>query len=234
MSNIIDHKKLAISRLASQFTESTNLIAYIRALLVEADTLESVFQDILNKRFIDTAEGIQLDILGAIVGQPREFIGADLFGYFGFAVNPVSGSFGTLLDISLGERFRITGESITGIRILTDTEYRLFIRARIIRNSTRSTPEDIIGQIKFLFQAEQIIFQDGDTQYSVSIGKILTSEEKSVLLNTDIVAKTAGVKVNYITNYNFNNFFSFQNIPNGLGLGSISNPSLGGTFGTLI
>ena len=41
----IDHNSLAISRLATQFKESTNLINYIRALLVEANNLEEVFCD---------------------------------------------------------------------------------------------------------------------------------------------------------------------------------------------
>lgn len=234
MGATIDHKKQAVSRLAVQFSESTNFIDYITTLLTEADTLEEVFQSIIDERFIDTAIGVQLDVLGAIVGQPREFIGADIFGYFGFAVNPASGSFGSLLDPSLGERFRILGEPITGIRILTDDEYRLFIRSKIIANKTLSTPEDIIAQISFLFATEQVIFQDGDTEYTVSIGRVLSSEEKSVLFNTDIVPKTAGVRVNYIVNYDFNDFFGFQGVPSSLGFGSVLDLSLGGSFGSLI
>jgi len=234
MATTIDHKKQAVSRLAVQFSESTNFINYMITLLTEADTLEEVFQSIIDERFIDTAIGVQLDVLGAIVGQPREFIGADIFGYFGFAVNPASGSFGSVLDPSLGERFRVLGEPITGIRILTDTEYRLFIRAKIIANKTLSTPEDIIEQISFLFAADQVIFQDGDTEYSVAIGRVLSSEEKAVLFNTDIVPKTAGVRVNYTVNYDFENFFGFAGVPNSAGFGSVVDPNLGGAFGSLI
>ena len=230
----IDHKQIAISRLATQFKESTNLISYIKTLLIEANTLEDIFNSILNDRWIDTAVGIQLDILGVIVGQPREIIDSELYGYFGFAVNLESGSFGSLSDNSVGERFRANREPIFGKRILSDSEYRLWIRARIITNITSSTPEDIIQQIKFFINAEQIIFTDGDTEYSISISKILTEEEKATLLNSNIVPKTAGVKVNYITQYDFGSFFSFQGVPNSRGLGSINNPNLGGKFGKLI
>ena len=230
----IDHEALAVSRVATQFRESTNLISYLKALLLEANTLEQVFSDLIEKRWIDTAEGSQLDIIGSIVGQPRIIVGAELFGYFGFAVNLESGPFGSLYDPTLGDRFRSNSEPTVGNRILSDTEYRLFIRARISKNRTSSTPEDIIDQIKFIVGAGQVLFDDGDTEYSVSVGKVLSSEEKSVLINTDIVPKTVGVRINYITQYDFNNFFGFKGMPNSAGMGSLNDPQLGGQLGQLI
>lgn len=230
----IDHKELAISRLATQFRESTNLISYIRALLVEADNLEQVFCDLLEKRWIDTAEGVQLDILGSIVGQTREFIDAEIFDYFGFFDNSQAQSFGTVGDPSVGGRFRSVDEVTTGIRQLSDDEYRLFIRARIARNSTSSTPEDIIAQIRYIFGSPLVLFVDGDTKYEVSIGKRLTLNEKSILLDTDIIPKTAGIQASYVTEFDTNNFFGFQGVPNSAGLGSVNDADLGGKFGNLI
>lgn len=230
----IEHKELAISRLATQFRESTNLISYIRTLLLEADNLEQVFCDLLEKRWIDTAEGVQLDILGSIVGQSREFIDAEIFDYFGFAINPVSQSFGTVTNPSVGGRFKFVDEITTGLRQLTDDEYRFFIKARIIRNSTSSTPEDIISQIRFIFDSPLVLFVDGDTKYEVSIGKKLSLNEKSILLDTDIVPKTAGVNASYVTEFDSNDFFGFQGVPNSNGLGSVNNLNQGGKFGNLI
>lgn len=230
----IDHKSLAISRLATQFKESTNLINYIRSLLIEANNLEEVFCDLLEKRWIDTAEGVNLDILGSIVGQSREFIDAEIFDYFGFADNPQAQSFGSVVDASLGGRFKFVDEVTTGIRQLTDDEYRLFIKARISRNRTSSTPEDIIAQIRYIFNSPLVLFVDGDTKYEISIGRKLGLNEKSILLNTDIVPKTAGVQATYVTEFDSNNFFGFQGLPNSLGLGSVSNPSQGGKLGNLI
>lgn len=230
----IDHKALAISRLATQFKESTNLISYIRALLLEANDLEEVFCDLLDKRWIDTAEGVNLDILGSIVGQSREFIDAEIFDYFGFADNPQAQSFGSVVDTSLGGRFKFIDEVTTGIRQLSDDEYRLFIKARISRNRTSSTPEDIIAQIRYIFNSPLVLFVDGNTKYEISIGRKLGLNEKSILLETDIVPKTAGVQASYVTEFDSNNFFGFQGLPNSLGLGSVSNPSQGGKLGNLI
>jgi len=231
---VINHKELAVSRLVTQFKESTNFIKYIKGLLVESNTLEGVFNDLLNSRWIDTAEGFQLDILGSIVGQTREFIDAEIFDYFGFFDNPQAQSFGSSQNPSLGGRFVSIGESITGIRLLSDDEYRIFIRARISRNSTSSTPENIITQLKFIFESPLILFTDGDLSYGISIGRRLGLNEKSILFNTDIIPKTAGVQASYVSEFDDANFFGFQGVPNSLGFGSVSNSSLGGKFGNLI
>ena len=230
----INHLTLAESRLATQFKNSTNLINYIKALLIEANTLEEVLSEILNNRWIDTAQGVNLDIIGSIVGQSREFIDAEIFDYFGFADNPQAQSFGSVIDNCLGGRFKFVDEVTTGIRQLIDDEYRVFIKARISRNRTSSTPEDIISQIRYIFNSPLVLFVDGDTRYEINIGRKLSFNEKSILLDTDIVPKTAGVQASYVTEFDSNNFFGFQGIPNSLGLGSVSNPSQGGKLGNLI
>lgn len=230
----INHKELAISRLATQFRESTNLIRYIGALLIEANTLEQVFCDLLEKRWIDTAEGVNLDIIGAIVGQSREFIDAEIFDYFGFFDNSQAQSFGSLIDNSVGGRFRFVDEVTTGIRQLSDEEYRLFIKARIARNRTSSTAEDIISNLRYIFDSPLVLFVDGNTKYEVSIGRKLSLNEKYILESTDIIPKTAGVQASYVTEFNSSNFFGFLGIPNSSGLGSINNTDQGGKFGNLI
>ena len=235
ISQTINHKTLAESRLATQYRDSIKLIGYIKALLYEADTLESVFKDLLEKRWIETATGVNLDILGSIVGQTREFIDAEIFDYFGFADNPIAQSFGTLSDVGIGGRFRILGEATQGIRLLTDDEYRVFIKARILRNSTSSTPEEIISQLSFLFDSPLILIVEGiEASYEISIGRMLTLNEKSIISQTDIVPKTAGVSAIYVTEFDNDDFFSFQGLPGSLGFGSVNNTELGGQFGQLI
>jgi len=231
----IDHKSLAESRLATQYRESVKLIGYIKALLYDANSLELVFKDLLEKRWIANATGVNLDIIGSIVGQTREFIDADIFEYFGFQGNPISHSFGTVYYAGIGGRFAAIGEASTGIRLLTDDEYRSFIRARIVRNSTSSTPEEIIAQIQFLFDFPLTLITEGlEASYEINIGKILSLNEKSIIVQTDILPKTAGVTVSYVTEFDDTNFFSFKGIPGSLGFGSVNNSELGGQFGQLI
>ena len=232
--NMIDHKQLAVSRLATQYRESTNLINYIKSLLVEANNLEEVFHSLLEDRWIDTATGTTLDILGSIVGQSREFVDAEIFDYFGFADNPQAQSFGSVSDSSLGGRFIYVGEATTGTRQLNDDEYRLFIKARITKNSTSSTPEEIIAQIRYIFDSPLVLLLDGNARYEVSISRRLSLNEKSILFNTDIIPKTVGVQATYLTEFDSDNFFGFQGVPDALGLGSLTDNTQGGKLGNLI
>lgn len=235
----INHEELAISRLATQFKEAVNLIAYLKALVSESDVLEQVFCDLIEKRTIDTATKVNLDIIGSIVGQSRVFIDAEIFHYFGFAPHPQSNSFGDLDDPGVGGRWRKIGESTTGIRYLTDEEYRLFIRARILRNYTRSTIQDIVTSIRFIFDDIFVVLrQQGIAAYTLSFGRPLTLNEKAILQYTDIVPETAGVQVSYVTEFDQFNFFAFggltsPGIPNARGLGSLIGVA-GGLFGSLV
>jgi len=230
----VNHIEKALSRLVTQFKESPNLIAYISNFLSESENLEQVFQDLLNERWIETAEGYQLDILGAIVGQSRVIIEGNIFTYFGFLGHPSSDSFGDINNASLGSPFASLDTILTGNRRLTDDEYRLFIKARIIKNISKSTPEDIIAQYQYLFDAPQVIFEDGDTEYTISIGKKLNRNDISLLNNTDIISKTAGVSVNYKASYDYNRFFGFKGVLNSKGFGSTTSPDIGGYFGELL
>lgn len=229
----IDHKELAISRLVTQFRESANLINYIKTLLVEANTLEEVYQDLLTERWIDTAVGINLDILGLIVGQPRVLVDSSVLFYFGFDPDPGASSFGTISDPAVGGRFRSVDEPTTGNRRLTDTEYRGFIKARIIKNSITPTLPEMTSFFKFLFNTDQIIINDGAMYYTVQIGRELNSNEIAFLLNTDIAPKVAAVGVGY-QQYDSDQAFGFRGVPTSLGFGSTNNPSIGGKFASII
>lgn len=234
MTNTIDHKAKAVERLATEFKKSVKLIAYIKALLEEADTLEQVFKSIIDDRWIDTATGFSLDVIGVIVGQPRTVIDVDLYEFFGFDNNLLSNSFSSYYDPSVGGRFISKFEPESGDRVLNDEEYRIFIRARIIRNHTKSTPDDIIRQIQFLFGAGVVLIIDGDTEYEISIGSILTPSEKAILSYTDLIVKTAGVRAKYIMEFDSNSFWGFRSVPGAKGFGSVSSPLSGGKFGNLI
>ncbi len=233
MSITIDHKVLAESRLATQFKESTNFINYIKTLLVEANSLEEVYQDLLTERWVDTAVGINLDILGVIVGQPRILVDATILSYFGYLTAPGAQSFGTLLDPGIGGRFKSKDEPTTGNRELTDDEYRVFIKARVIKNSIIPALPETISFFRFLFNVSQVIIIDGSMRYTVQIGRLLTENEKAFLLNTDLIPKVTAVGASY-QEYEFNNAFGFEGIPNSLGFGSVNNPSIGGKFATII
>lgn len=200
MTTAIDHLTKGLDRLAVQYSESTNFINYLSAILREHQTLEDALQDILNNRSIDTAFGIQLDIIGEIVGQPRILVDATAFQFFGFEGTIGALSFGTLTDAGIGGRFRSVVEQLTGNRLLVDTEYRTFIRARIIANYTNGTIEDMISAVKNILPGTNVVTIVEDAalrEVTINVGRTLTANEQQFLSVTNLIPKPIGVKLTF-------------------------------------
>jgi hypothetical protein len=62
----------ALSLLIEQFQPKERINGVVEAVVGRHQDVENVGNDLLLFRYIDTAVGAQLDILGEIVGQPRE------------------------------------------------------------------------------------------------------------------------------------------------------------------
>lgn len=67
----LDYAAIALSRLTNQFENSPRLQALVAAMVAPIRVLEETAYDIKTKRWIDTAEGKQLDGAGYIVGETR-------------------------------------------------------------------------------------------------------------------------------------------------------------------
>lgn len=72
LTQITDYEARALDRLAAQFSGKPRIAAILNALSAEVQQVEDMLFDLLNKRSIDGGEGVQLDKLGTIVGQPRQ------------------------------------------------------------------------------------------------------------------------------------------------------------------
>lgn len=62
-----------LDKLAFQFSDSVNLQALIEAFLTEFEELNTAMIAVRDERYIDTAEGVQLDGIGEIVGISRPY-----------------------------------------------------------------------------------------------------------------------------------------------------------------
>ena len=85
-----------LNRLASQFKDSENLRGLLSAHLSDFEDISFSLDDLLSDRYLDTAQGVQLDGIGEIVGLPRPVAPVDLIGAFGFIDDDTAQGFGTL------------------------------------------------------------------------------------------------------------------------------------------
>lgn len=236
---IQDYLEVARSRVTEQFKDADIFDRYIQLLLGGKIELQEVFRQLMQERSIDTAVGAQLDIIGEIVGQPRELIDTALLTYFAYLGYPDAESFGDLNDSGLGGYYRGINEPLAGNTLLNDEQYRLFIKAKIIKNSTNATPNQLLDFIKFVFGSSQNqLTEEGDASYTLLVGKELSTFEKTMLTYVSyssgypsrFVPKPIGVRVNYGT-YISGEAFAFQGVSGAKGYGDLTIIAVMGGYG---
>lgn len=229
-----DYLTEARDRVTQQFVGKDIIDRYLQLLIDQQYDIQQVFKDLLQKRSIDEATGATLDIIGEIVGQPRELISADLFSFFGFQGALKADTFGDFGIATVGSKFYDFGQPLGGNVLLDDETYRLFIKAKILKNRTASTPEEFLAFVNFMFgTTTTALIAEGEAEYTVLFGRELSSFEQ-VLLNyvstsqgypSRLIPKTVGVRINFGW-FLAENYFGFQGAPGALGFGEFV-----GTFG---
>lgn len=189
----MDRRQIVDERIASQYRESTRLKGYIRALASEVEHLDKAARDVVLLRSIDSATGAQLDILGVLVGQTRTVVDASTLSYFGFAGAPNAVGFGEA-------RYASRREITDAVRLLEDPEYRLFIRARIVKNSSRGVAEEVIQMTKFLLGGDPLIVVNdlGSARLQVGLGAVPDINKRLLLIESGLFPKPAGVQVEFL------------------------------------
>ena len=236
--NVEEYLDVARSRITSQFQDKPVIDKYIQLLIDGSEELQLVMKDVMQKRSLDTAEGVQLDIIGKIVGQDRVLVNVDIFDFFGFLGVPNAGGMGDLGSTSVGAVFYDLNNPRFGNITLTDEMYRIFIKAKIAKNITSATPEQVMAFTNFIFGAPSSTVQyEGEAEYTLMIGKELSSLERSLLtyvdtssnFNSYLIPKPTGVRVNYGV-YDGDRFFAFAGTPNAMGFGDLGQAYYDGTY----
>jgi hypothetical protein len=225
----VDFLEEARLEVTQQFKDKVVFDRYLQLLMDEQYNLQAVMKQLLQMRSIDEAIGEQLDIIGRIVGQDRELIQADLYNFFcflGFSSDGLNG-FSSLTVPGTGAPFYSSGTPSGGNVLLDDNSYRLFIKAKILKNNTASTPEEFLDFVSFLF-GEEVPAQltEGTASFTLLFGRVLSKFERVLLTYTSysngypsrLIPKTLGVKSNF-GHYDANNVFAFQGVPNAKGFG---------------
>lgn len=219
----------ARSRVTEQFKEAPVFDKYLQLLISDTEELQVMYRDLLEKRSLETATGAQLDIIGRIVGQERELIDVNILEFFGFIGVVNAGPMGDYYNPELGAIFFSLGDKTVGNILLNDDLYRILIKAKIAKNVTNATPEDIMRLTNFIFNTSGSTVEDeGGASYRLWIGRILNRFERGLLqyvrstpqYRHGFLAKPIGVGVRY-GQFNYPAFFAFAGVPNAKGFGSL-------------
>lgn len=169
-----------------------------------ADLLASSFNDawkglaaITGVLDIDTAVGVNLDLVGKHVGQSRilpEITPRGLFGFEG-----ATGAKGFSLSGDGGGKWYRHGDPIADSVVLNDDDYRFLIRCRVTRNYMVGTMPDIESALSFIFDGNAHAFDQYDMSFIVVIRDAgITDFKRYAITKLDILPRPAGVRIRFV------------------------------------
>jgi len=221
--------KKGIDRLVYQFEKSVKFQEFIASFLNEFQELYNSENQLLKYRYIDTAEGVQLDGIGEIVGLPRPKI-ETILEAFGFLEDPTALGFGDFFNPDVGGYF---WDGISGSYILaSDKIYRILIKAKILENQTPMNVDDTIQIISnILMDTEVEYYLQSNLHPRYYIARYLDNFEIELVCRLPMLIGLGDVCFILWTP---DTTFSFLEDPEGLGFGDIDNPDVGGTWASII
>lgn len=132
--------ELMNSLLLLQYQKSTNLKEYFSAFIEEVDLLFYEIENVYLGRFIEWAEGEQLDVIGKILGETRGLgLPITFFGFSDDGLNTANA--GSLADFNTpsgGGIFRSDGQNNTNNVELSDLSFKRLLLAKAYLTNKRS------------------------------------------------------------------------------------------------
>lgn len=232
-----EYLEQARSRVTLAFEDKPVFDKFLQLICNESSNIQDLLKQLKQLRTLEEATGQQLDIVGAIVGQSRVIIGVDLLDYFGMEGHIKAMSFGDVNNTSVGGPFFDLGYEGEDSIVLPDDLYRIMIKARILKNTTRATPEDLMTFMNFVFNAKNSLAVEGGGHVLAYIGRRLSQQEVIILeyidrsgqYDTTLFPKPLGVNIEFGA-FDGDKVFGFQGISFAKGIGDINDPSVGGYF----
>jgi len=186
--SIIDHKEQAQSRVYAQYRTKSKIMDWIAINGDLGNEVETAYQGIITSYDIDNANTDELDILGRIVVIGREY--ESKLAILQFECGDT--------DIECGEvSVECTPKNLSDNQVVSDSFYKLLIKAKIAKNNNDATLDGIINAIReILGTSSSITIQDNeDMSFTVTVGAPLSDIERIALMTFNIVPKPQGVKL---------------------------------------
>ena len=187
----IEEYKLLIT---SQYQNSTKFMSWLEANLGYLDVLfDSFYNNGTDVFDIDVAVGDQLDVLGVIIGRSR-IVDFDL-NYSFYLLQ--EGGDRILLEGS--PSFLQLEDSIDShTSILQDEDYRILLKAKIVRNNWKGRVQDLYDIFSILFPDIGIVIKDNqDMSMTIGLFGDMSDVTRELITRGYVVPKPMGVLINY-------------------------------------
>jgi hypothetical protein len=149
LTYISDRVERALARLPQQHKDKANIRALVSALVGPAQAIEDAIWQLYTLRRVDTAEGVQLDLLGDVVGQPRDGLSDDDYRRYIRARIATNRSLGVVEDLIKITRLVVGDDAL---RVEVERQNIATIVVRLLEIPITDELADIV--FDFLFKAK--------------------------------------------------------------------------------
>lgn len=183
--NVTDVLAVAQAQTPYHLQDAPIFNKYLALMLSGAEDALLTLKDLMQNRSIDTATGAQLDIIGDIVGQSRILTDISTIKHFGFDGTTSTGTFSTTQNTAIGGYWYSISKSQGGSITLEDTQYRLFIKAKIARNTTHVYIDDVATMIAGIFGLKVYIISNDAGTCTLRTSRKLSLFERACLTRVE-------------------------------------------------
>jgi len=230
-----DYIQQYLNLLIFQYQDKPKLKAEITALLEQHESTYNYLSTVESEFDLDTARGVQLDVIGRIVGLSRTVPLAVSKKYFGFEEDDNAFPFDELFDDIVAYPFKeVDEEDYTDLQ-LNDADYRFFLRAKIAKNFARSDITSINEIVGYLFEDLAEVIDKYDMTLDLYIDATIDISTIRTIQQLDLLPKPQGVRYNNIV-YQFyeGDTFGFSDDLSAFGFDDLFETVEGGKFAEVI
>ncbi len=179
----------APDRIYAQYRNSPKALDWYAVTRALANQIQTAADDIASSYDIDNNLGVQLDVIGRIVGTDRSSI-TDVqstvveFGDDGQEFGDIETQFSAGF-ISLDTQ-------------LSDSYFRSVIKTKVQQNNNDTTIDGIIRAVESIFENDvtATIIDNEDMTFDIQISGVISDIEIYLILNKDLIPKPQGVRIN--------------------------------------
>lgn len=223
--------------LIKQYYEKPKAKAEMQMLIESWEVISNFIKEFGTNIDIDNAYGETLDLIGRIVGLPRQVNEIVPIVFFGFSNNPNSKGFSSKFNADReGAPFYSKFASSRTSYQLQDPEYRKFLKIKIAKNSCSpylvSDGRPSLQQVVFdAFDGGAYVVDRKDHSLALYVTPTVSEADLRLILSLDILPRPITFSYTVIYRAAVGDTFGFSNNPNSKGFASKFDPSReGGKF----
>lgn len=188
----VDSNSDPLRRVYAQYRNKKNIVSWLQICTNLGIDIYQTAQLLRKSYNVNNATSESLNIIGRIVVLPRSYIAP-------INLNPpmVAQATNTPWDVGMDDQqlSGLTTDSDTNMR---DELYRLGIRAKIVKNNTSATIEDVLEGASYLLpDAEIVRVVDSENMcFTIEYTGVITDLESYAIANASLIPTPQGVKFN--------------------------------------